>query len=57
MLKFLLAFVLAVSALFFSATSFAQDAEMGLAKLSAADEKRYREILEQPIDENQLNLK
>ncbi len=48
--KFLLAFALAVSALFFSATSFAQDSEMGLAKLSAADEKRYREILEKPID-------
>ena len=57
MLKFLLAFVLAVSALFFNAPSFAQDSEMGLAKLSAADEKRYREILETPIDENQLNLK
>ena len=55
--KFLLAFALAVSALFFSATSFAQDYEMGLAKLSAADEKRYREILEKPIDESQLNLK
>ena len=36
--KFLLAFALAVSALFFSATSFAQDSEMGLAKMSAADE-------------------
>ena len=57
MSKFLLAFALAVSALFFSATSFAQDSEMGLAKLSAADEKRYREILEKPMDENQLNLK
>jgi len=55
--KFLLAFALAVSALFFSVPSFAQDSEMGLAKLSAADEKRYREILEKPIDENQLNLK
>jgi tetratricopeptide (TPR) repeat protein len=55
--KFLLVFALAVSALFFSAPSFAQDSEMGLAKLSAADEKRYREILEKPIDENQLNLK
>jgi len=55
--KFLLVFALAVSALFFSAPSFAQDSEMGLAKLSAADEKRYQEILEKPIDENQLNLK
>ena len=55
--KFLLAFALAVSALFFSVPSFAQDSEMGLAKLSAADEKRYREILEKPIDESQLNLK
>ena len=55
MLKFLLAFVLAVSALFFSATSIAQDSEMGLAKLSAADEKRYREILEKPIDSGALN--
>ena len=55
MLKFLLAFVLAVSALFFTATSFAQDSEMGLAKLSAADEKRYREILEKPIDLGALN--
>ena len=53
--KFLLAFALAVSALFFSATSFAQDSEMGLAKLSAADEKRYREILEKPIDAGALN--
>jgi hypothetical protein len=33
--KFLLVFALAVSALFFSAPSFAQDSEMGLAKLSA----------------------
>ena len=52
--KFLLAFVLSVSALFFNAPSFAQDSEMGLAKLSAADEKRYREILKNPIDETNL---
>ena len=53
--KFLLAFSIAVNALFFSAPSFAQDSEMGLAKLSAADEKRYREILEKPIDSGALN--
>ena len=53
--KFLLVFALAVSALFFSSTGFAQDSEMGLAKLSAADEKRYREILEKPIDAGALN--
>ena len=41
--KFLFAFALAVSALFFSVPSFAQDSEMGLAKLSATDESRYRE--------------
>ena len=35
--KFLLAFALAASALFFNGLSFAQDSEMGLAKLSAAD--------------------
>ena len=35
----------------------AQDSEMGLTKLSTEEEKRYREILEKPIDENQLNLK
>ena len=33
----------------------AQDADIGLAKLSAADEKRYREILEKPIDASALN--
>jgi CHAT domain-containing protein len=53
--KFLLVFALAVSALFFSSTSFAQDSEMGLAKLSAADEKRYREILSKPVDAGALN--
>ena len=37
--KFLLAFALAVSALFFSATSFAQDTEMGLTKLTKEDVK------------------
>ena len=55
--KFLLAFALAVSALFFSSTSFAQDSEMGLAKLSAADESRYREILNRTVDPSWLNLK
>ena len=53
--KFLLVFALAVSALFFSAPSFAQDSEMGLAKLSVADEKRYREILSKPVDAGALN--
>ena len=53
--KFLLAFALAASALFFNGLSFAQDSEMGLAKLSAADEKRYRDILEKPIDAGALH--
>ena len=57
MRKFLIAFAIAFPALFLCAHSFAQDSEMGLAKLSAADESRYREILDKPIDENQLNLK
>ena len=38
-------------------SSFAQDGELGLSKLSAEDEKRYREIVSKPIDESQLNLK
>jgi len=35
----------------------AQDSDMGLGKLSAADESRYREILARPIDPSWLNLK
>ena len=38
-------------------TALAQDGELGLSKLSAEDEKRYREIVSKPIDESQLNLK
>ena len=53
--KFLLAFAITFGTLFFNSLSFAQDSEMGLAKLSAADEKRYREVLEKPIDSGALN--
>ena len=35
----------------------AQDSEMGLAKLSAQDESRYREILARPVDPGWLNIK
>jgi hypothetical protein len=35
----------------------AQDSDMGLAKLSAADESRYREILSRTVDPSWLNLK
>ena len=55
--KFLLAIAITFGTLFFNSLSFAQDSEMGLTKLSTQEEKRYREILEKPIDENQLNLK
>ena len=57
MRKFLIAFAIAFPALFLCAHSFAQDSEMGLAKLSVADESRYREILARPIDPSWLNLK
>jgi len=58
MLKVLLNISFLVCGLLFqTAVSFAQDAEVGLAKLSAQDEKRYRDILATPIDESQLNLK
>jgi tetratricopeptide (TPR) repeat protein len=53
--KFLLVFVLAVSALFFNTPSFAQDAEMGLTKLSKQDEAKYRQIIDAPIDQSLLN--
>ena len=46
-----------LSFIFYTPSVIAQDSEMGLAKLSAQDEKRYRDILATPIDENQLNLK
>ena len=55
-LKYLLGFAV-LSLILHMPSVMAQDSEMGLAKLSAADENRYREILEKPIDENQLNLK
>ncbi|MEY4017046.1 MAG: hypothetical protein RLZZ189_844, partial [Pseudomonadota bacterium] len=53
--KFLLAFALAVSALFFSATSFAQDTEMGLTKLTKEDVEKYRQIIDAPVDQSLLN--
>jgi CHAT domain-containing protein/Tfp pilus assembly protein PilF len=58
MLKVLLGFTFLFYGFLFNSTfSFAQDVEVGLAKLSAQDEKRYREILATPVDESQLNLK
>ena len=57
MRKFLIAFAIAFSTVFINSLSFAQDSDMGLAKLSAADESRYREILARPIDPSWLNLK
>ena len=42
---------------FFNSLSFAQDFDTGLAKLSAVDESRYREILARPVDPSWLNLK
>ena len=53
--KFLLAIAIAFGALFFNSLGFAQDAEMGLTKLSIEEEKRYREILDKPIDSSALN--
>jgi len=46
-----------LSFIFYTPSVIAQDSEMGLAKLSAQDEKRYRDILATPIDDSQLNLK
>ena len=53
-LKCLLA-TLVISFIFHMPSVMAQDSDMGLGKLSAADEKRYREILEKPIDLGALN--
>ena len=56
-LKHFLYFIFALNLAFHAPNLMAQDSEMGLTKLSTEEEKRYREILEKPIDENQLNLK
>jgi hypothetical protein len=55
-LKYLLGFAV-LSLIFHMPSVMAQDSEMGLAKLSAADESRYREILAIPTDPSWLNLK
>ena len=56
-LKHFLYFIFALNLAFHTPNLTAQDSEMGLTKLSTEEEKRYREILDKPIDENQLNLK
>jgi len=55
-LKCLLATIV-ISLIFHMPGVMAQDSDMGLGKLSAADESRYREILARPIDPSWLNLK
>ena len=54
--KFLLAIAIVFGTLFINTSpSFAQDAEMGLMKLSKQDEAKYRQIIDTPIDQNLLN--
>jgi CHAT domain-containing protein len=53
--KFLLAIAIAFGALFFNSLGFAQDAEMGLTKLSKQDVANYRQIIDTPIDQGLLN--
>ena len=55
-LKCLLA-TLVISLICHMPSVMAQDSDMGLGKLSAADESSYREILARPIDPSWLNLK
>ena len=54
-LKHLLYFIFAFNLVFYSSSLFAQEEEITLSKLSAADESRYREILAKPIDKSWLN--
>jgi hypothetical protein len=54
--KFLLAIAILFCTLFINtSSSFAQDAEMGLTKLSKQDEAKYRQIIDTPIDQSLLN--
>ena len=55
--KFFATLSIALGFLFFQVNSFAQDSEFGLTKLTADQEKSYREIIGKPIDEGLLNLK
>ena len=54
-LKHFLYFIFALNLAFQSPNLMAQDSEMGLTKLSTEEEKRYREILDKPIDSSALN--
>ena len=54
-LKHFLYFIFALNLAFHSPNLIAQDSEMGLTKLSTEEEKRYREILDKPIDSSALN--
>jgi len=53
-LKHLLYFIFAFNLVFHSPSLIAQDDETSLAKLSPAEESRYREILAKPIDQSLL---
>ena len=54
-LKHFLYFIFALNLAFHSPNLMAQDSDMGLTKLSTEEEKRYREILDRPIDSSALN--
>jgi CHAT domain-containing protein len=54
-LKHFLYFIFALNLAFHSSNLMAQDSDMGLTKLSTEEEKRYREILDKPIDSSALN--
>ena len=49
--KFFATLSIALGFLFFQVNSLAQDTEFGLTKLTADQEKSYREIIGKPIDE------
>jgi hypothetical protein len=54
-LKHLLYFIFALNLALHSPNLMAQDPEMGLTKLSKEDLAKYRQIIDDPIDQGLLN--
>ena len=55
-LKHLLYFIFVLNLSLHSPNLMAQDPEMGLTKLSKEDLAKYRQIIDDPIDQSLLNL-
>ena len=55
--KILVLFGLVLNLAICSQNSIAQDIDTGFSKLSHQDERRYREILDKPVDPGWLNIK